>query len=86
MDAKDTAAVEQNDGRAAGPGETPAMLTIDEVAGMLNCSGRTVHRLADAGRMPRPVRLGALVRWPRESIESWISRGCPRANEMEVTR
>ena len=54
------------------------MLTVDQIARMLCCSPRTVRRLTDAGRMPRPVRLGSLLRWPRESIESWISQGCPR--------
>jgi excisionase family DNA binding protein len=56
------------------------MLTVHDVAGMLNCSTRTVYRLIDSGRMPRPVRLGALVRWPRADIESWIALGCPRAD------
>ena len=78
MDATATATVERIDGRDAGPGAVPAMLTVDQVARMLCCSPRTVRRLADAGRMPRPVRLGSLLRWPRESIESWISQGCPR--------
>ena len=53
------------------------MLTVHDVARMLNCSVRTVYRLVDSGRMPRPVKLGALVRWPREAIEHWIDDGCP---------
>ena len=57
--------------------ETPAMLTVHDVARMLNCSARTVYRLTDAGRMPRPVKLGALVRWPREVFDQWIAAGCP---------
>ena len=55
----------------------PAMLTVHEVAGMLSCSARTIYRLTDSGRMPRPVKLGALVRWPRDVIERWIAAGCP---------
>ena len=58
-----------------------AMLTVDQVARMLCCSPRTVRRLTDAGRMPRPVRLGSLLRWPLESVENWISQGCPRREE-----
>jgi len=54
-----------------------AMLTVHDVARMLNCSARTVYRLADSGRIPRPVKLGALVRWPREVVEQWIADGCP---------
>ncbi|MBN1341747.1 MAG: helix-turn-helix domain-containing protein [Phycisphaerae bacterium] len=62
------------------------MLTVHDVAGMLNCSTRTVYRLIDSGRMPRPVRLGALVRWPRVAIESWIALGCPRADGVTGER
>jgi len=55
----------------------PKMLTVHDVARMLNCSARTVYRLTDSGRMPRPVKLGVLVRWPRDVIERWITEGCP---------
>lgn len=58
-----------------------AMLTVHDVARMLNCSARTIYRLTDAGRMPRPVKLGALVRWPREQVEAWIADGCPKAGQ-----
>jgi excisionase family DNA binding protein len=55
----------------------PALLSVRAVATLLNCSERTVYRLADAGRMPPPLHLGALVRWPREVIDDWIRQGCP---------
>ena len=86
MGLNDNATVERTDGRDAGPGVLPAMLTVDQVAQALGCSPRTVRRLTDTGRMPPPVRLGALVRWPRGIVETWISLGCPRATDMEVTR
>ena len=57
--------------------QRPALLTVHEVADLLHCSARTVYRLADSGRMPRPVRLGALVRWRRATINDWIDAGCP---------
>ena len=71
------AAVERIDDGDAGPGTQPAMLTVHDVARMLNCSARTVYRLCDNGRMPRPVKLGALVRWPRDLVERWVACGCP---------
>jgi len=77
MDATATATVERNDGRDAGPGDKPAMLTVHQIARMLNCSTRTVYRLTDSGKMPQPVWLGRLVRWTRQVIELWISEGCP---------
>ena len=56
---------------------TTFMLTVQDVATLLNCSSRTVYRLADSGRMPRPIKLGALVRWPKVVVEQWVAAGCP---------
>ena len=41
--------------------------------------GRTVYRLVDLGRIPSPVRLGSLIRWPRVVIEQWMAEGCPKS-------
>jgi excisionase family DNA binding protein len=53
-----------------------ALLDVRAVAALLDCSPRHVYRLSDAGRMPPPVKLGSLVRWPRQAIEDWITTGC----------
>ncbi len=53
------------------------LLDVRAVAELLGCSPRHVYRLADAGRMPAPLRLGALVRWSRDAIDRWIVVGCP---------
>jgi excisionase family DNA binding protein len=53
-----------------------ALLDVRAVAALLNCSPRHVYRLADAGRMPPPVRLGALVRWRRQDLDAWLAGGC----------
>lgn len=61
-------------------GETtvsPVLCTVDDVGRMLQCSTRHVYRLCDAGKLPKPVRLGALIRWPRSNLEDWIQNGCP---------
>lgn len=52
------------------------LIAVGGVAQLLACSRRHVYRLADAGRMPAPVRLGALVRWNSAEIENWIAGGC----------
>jgi excisionase family DNA binding protein len=54
-----------------------SLLDVRTVASLLGCSARHVYRLADAGRMPGPVRLGSLVRWNRSEVERWIQDGCP---------
>jgi excisionase family DNA binding protein len=60
-------------GRARAPA---ALLDVQQVAELLNCSARHVYRLSDAGHMPAPVKLGALVRWRRQAVEEWIAGGC----------
>lgn len=59
------------------------LLDVQAVAELLNCSARHVYRLTDAGRMPAPVKLGALVRWNRSAIESWINEGCPAIRNLK---
>jgi excisionase family DNA binding protein len=54
------------------------LIGVDRVAEKLNVSTRHVRRLAEAGAMPRPIRLGAVVRWKLAEIDAWIAAGCPR--------
>ncbi len=58
-----------------------ALMTIGEVAAVLRCSIRHVHRLKDSGRMPAPTRLGGLVRWNHATLVNWISEGCPHCRQ-----
>jgi len=63
---------------ASRPAVSPELLDVRAVAALLGgCSTRHVYRMADAGRMPLPLRLGALVRWRRTELEAWIGAGCP---------
>jgi excisionase family DNA binding protein len=64
--------------------ERPSAILLDvgQVADMLACSARTVYRLADAGRMPRPVKIGRLVRWRQKELEDWVEEGCPRIRSL----
>lgn len=49
---------------------------VKAVAAKFTCSPRHVYRLSDAGRMPAPLKLGALVRWDLDEIDAWIASGC----------
>ena len=53
------------------------LFDVRQIAELLGCSSRHVQRLADAGRMPRPIHLGRLLRWQKAEIESWVVAGCP---------
>jgi len=68
---------ETDAGRIVAAGQPSALLGVKAVAELLDCSVRHVHRLRDGGKMPRPVRLGGLVKWRRAEIEQWVASGCP---------
>lgn len=53
------------------------LLDVRRVARLLDCSARHVFRLSEGGHMPPPLRLGSLVRWSRQALETWIAEGCP---------
>ena len=57
------------------------LLDVQAVADLLDCSPRHIYRLTDTGRMPGPVKLGTLARWPQRAIEEWILNGCPSCDE-----
>lgn len=85
-----TTQVHATGGRTAGSGPRPdvtaELLDVRAVAALLGgCSTRHVYRLADAGRMPRPVRLGSLVRWRRAEVLDWIAAGCPTVPPKKPT-
>lgn len=55
-----------------------AMLDVHACAKLLECSAAHFRRLSKDGRAPAPAKLGALLRWPRGTVEAWIASGCPR--------
>ncbi|KLU05883.1 hypothetical protein RISK_002515 [Rhodopirellula islandica] len=65
-------------GESIEDGHGRSLLSVTDVAeNYLNCSPRHIRRLVDSGRMPRPIKLGALSRFQRSVIEKWIEDGCP---------
>jgi predicted DNA-binding transcriptional regulator AlpA len=65
--------------KAAGPRPSVSaeLLDVKAVALLLGgCSVRHVYRLSDSGRMPRPIKLGILVRWRRAELMTWLDSGC----------
>ena len=57
------------------------LIDVSDVARMCCCSEKHIHRLRDAGRMPQPLKLGALVRWRRADVLEWIGNGCPNVRQ-----
>lgn len=50
-------------------------LKIGDVARMTAISERHIRRLVNQGLFPRPLRVGRLVRWDRDSIRDWMCLG-----------
>ena len=53
------------------------LLTVDDVASLLQVSKRTIWRMRSCRQLPLPVKVGGGVRWRQCDIESWIADGCP---------
>lgn len=64
-------------GQAAVPVVNAALISIQDVAALLDCSTRHIYRLIDTRRIPQPIKLGALLRWVKSDFEQWIAAGCP---------
>lgn len=67
------------------PEKTPDPVRLHdakEAAERLRVSVRTLRRLADGGRGPKPIRVGRCLRWRSSDLDSWIAAGCP----VEPTR
>jgi len=56
--------------------EAPDLLDVTAVARKLCVGTRTVLRLRDSGALPRPFKIGRLVRWRRVDIDHWIAADC----------
>jgi excisionase family DNA binding protein len=58
------------------PIQPSPLLDVKTVSRLLTCSSRHVYRLSDMGAMPRPIKLGNLIRWRRQDLDDWIADGC----------
>jgi len=52
-------------------------LSADGLAQRLGVSLRHIRRMDSSARLPRPLRLGASVRWSMAEIEAWLAAGAP---------
>lgn len=62
------------------------LIDIEYLAVRLSCSTRHVRRLAATGRIPRPIKLGALLRWLKSDIDQWLAAGCPAYGQKNARR
>ena len=69
-------------------GSTGKVLAVSAagVAQMLGVSLRHVRRMDAAGKLPRPIHLGASVRWPMAEVEAWLAAGAPDRRTWQAVK
>ena len=60
---------------------TDPLLDVRESASILDVSVPTFHRRVADGTVPKPLKIGALSRWPKSEIEAVIERAKARRAE-----
>lgn len=48
----------------------PALMRAPEVATLLAISRPMVYKMTTAGQLPKPVKMGTVLRWRRRDIEA----------------
>ncbi|MCZ6652983.1 MAG: helix-turn-helix domain-containing protein [Planctomycetota bacterium] len=70
----------QETSRVANPAE---LMAVGELARRLRVSVRQAHRMNKAGLIPRPLRIGGVVRWREDEISRWLQSGAPVRSAWE---
>jgi predicted DNA-binding transcriptional regulator AlpA len=63
--------------------DMPALLDVHATARILSMSARNLYRLVDAGKMPRPLKIGGKNLWRRDVLERWIAADCPSTHDKK---
>jgi excisionase family DNA binding protein len=59
------------------PSPVDRLISVREVATLISVSPRSVWRLADSGKLPRPLAIGGSRRWKESDLRAWLAAGCP---------
>jgi predicted DNA-binding transcriptional regulator AlpA len=63
---------------------TSMLLSKADLARELRVSSKTIDRMDQQGKLPRPIRIGSRAkRWPRETIVAWIATDAPNRRDWE---
>lgn len=66
-----------NETQTNGKGDAVLALSASDLADQLGVSLRHIRRMDSAGKLPKPIKLGASVRWPVAEIKQWLAAGAP---------
>lgn len=66
-------------------GELEPLLTVSQLAEVLNCGVRTLKRWLQEGVAPPPVETpGCGLRWYRPAVRRWLEERCPESGETQL--
>ena len=68
----------------AKPAAEKPLIDVKEFAAKLGCCPKHIRRMADSGRCPPSIQLGALRRWSRQVVDDWIAAGCPVVRHVRI--
>lgn len=63
---------------ASGPhvdADPAALLSVQDLAGLLQVDARTVRRWRTDGKLPPAIELGGVIRWQPGVVQDWLARG-----------
>ena len=66
--------------------DAPAAMLLSkfDLALELRVSAKTIDRMDQSAKLPRPIRVGSRAkRWSRETIVAWIAAGGPNRRDWE---
>ena len=64
----------------------PLLIDRKDLSRLLCRSVASLDRDTAAGRIPRPLRIGAGVRWKLSEIRLWVAANCPDRSTWEAIR
>jgi excisionase family DNA binding protein len=67
-------------------GAAPEAYAVKDLAGMLQCSGRHIWRMAELGAIPGKFRFGRLVRFSRAAVDAWLAQATTDLPNTEARR
>lgn len=65
------------------PTDKGLLINSREAARLLKVSERTLWRMWNDGRMPKPIRIGQAVRFGFEELDAWVNAGSPPQKEWK---
>lgn len=62
------------------------LLTIPQVARILQCGESVVRERDKKGLLPLPIRIGGTIQWRKTELKEWIGAKCPVREKWELMR